>query len=143
MAKTEKLLKQLQGRLKKNCKVMFDEIGRPSYCPTGTDCESKACWYWESRAVLRLFEQYCRENRIMVVPEEVALEYENILESVELVEKIVEESLRGRVISTFTEYGGWWRVEGMAEWLDVDVEDVRKVYDALEVEGLMDRERDA
>lgn len=49
------------------------------------------------------------------------------------------KSLKQRVVDTFKEYGGWWKVEGMAEWLDADVEEVRKVYDALEAEGLMDR----
>lgn len=49
------------------------------------------------------------------------------------------KSLRQWVLDTFREYGGWWRVEGMAEWLNADVEEVRKVYDELEKEGLMDR----
>ena len=52
------------------------------------------------------------------------------------------KSLRQDVIDVFKEYGGWWRVEGMADWLSADVEDVRKVYDQLEVEGLMDRKKE-
>lgn len=51
------------------------------------------------------------------------------------------ESLRQRVIDHFNEYGGWWQVDRMAEWLKVDVEEVRKIYDELEKEGLMDRRR--
>jgi len=49
------------------------------------------------------------------------------------------KSLRERVLETFREYGGWWKVEGMAEWLGVGVSKVSKVYDDLESEGLMDR----
>lgn len=49
------------------------------------------------------------------------------------------KSLRKRVIETFEEYGGWWQVERMAYWLDANVEKVRKVYDELEADGLMDR----
>lgn len=48
-------------------------------------------------------------------------------------------SLRQRVLNTFREYGGWWQVDRMAEWLYVDVEKVRKIYDALEKGGLMER----
>ena len=50
-----------------------------------------------------------------------------------------KKSLRQRVVDTFQEYGGWWQVNRMAEWLRVDVRQVRKIYDALEAEGLMDR----
>ena len=55
-------------------------------------------------------------------------------------------SLRQRVIETFEEYGGWWRVEGMAEWLGtyekpVSIDKIRKIYDELEAEGLMDRKK--
>ena len=39
----------------------------------------------------------------------------------------------------FKEYGGWWEVTRVAEWLDADVEEVRRVYDRLEKEGLLDR----
>ena len=49
------------------------------------------------------------------------------------------KSLRQRVIETFEEYGGWWQVERMADWLDANVGKVRKVYDELEAEGLMNR----
>ena len=54
----------------------------------------------------------------------------------------MSKSLKNKVIDTFKEYGGWWKVEGMAEWLDVPVEKVRKVYDALEAEGLLDRNKE-
>lgn len=52
------------------------------------------------------------------------------------------KSLRQKVLDTFEEFGGWWDVERMAEWLDADVVKVRKVYDALEADGLMDRKRE-
>jgi len=45
------------------------------------------------------------------------------------------------VIDHFNEYGGWWEAERMAAWLKADVGKVRKVYDELEKEGLMDRQR--
>ena len=51
------------------------------------------------------------------------------------------KSLRQRVIDHFNEYGGWWEAERMAAWLKADVGKVRKVYDELEKEGLMDRQR--
>ena len=49
------------------------------------------------------------------------------------------KSLRQRVIDVFEEYGGWWWVEGMAERLNAGMEEVRKVYDDLEKEGLTER----
>ena len=50
-----------------------------------------------------------------------------------------EKSLRQEVIETLEEYGGWWQVGRIADWLDADAEEVRKVYDELEAEGLMER----
>lgn len=47
--------------------------------------------------------------------------------------------LREDVLDTFRKYGGWWDVKRMAEWLKVDVEKVRRIYDALEAEDLMER----
>ncbi len=52
---------------------------------------------------------------------------------------MARKSLKERVLETFREYGGWWLVEGMADWLKVDVGEVRKVYTELEAEGLMER----
>lgn len=54
---------------------------------------------------------------------------------------MARKSLKDGVLETFKEYGGWWQVERMAEWLKADVEKVRKVYDELEAEGLMERRR--
>lgn len=51
------------------------------------------------------------------------------------------KSLRQKVLDTFREYGGWWNVARMADWLNADVAKVRKIYDALESEGLMERKR--
>lgn len=52
---------------------------------------------------------------------------------------MTDQSLRERVLETFREYGGWWDVTRMAYWLDADVSKVRKIYDTLESEGLMER----
>jgi len=49
------------------------------------------------------------------------------------------KSLKERVLETFREYGGWWKVEGMAGWLNVDTEKVLEVWEGLEFEGLMER----
>ena len=49
------------------------------------------------------------------------------------------KSLKARVIETFEEYGDWWPLERMADWLNAKPERVRAVYDELEKEGLMDR----
>ena len=51
------------------------------------------------------------------------------------------KSLRQRVINIFLKFGGWWRVEGMAEWLHADVGLVKRIYDQLESEGLMERKK--
>lgn len=48
-------------------------------------------------------------------------------------------SLRQRVLDTFREYGGWWILEGMAGWLSVSPQALRKVWDELEAEGLLER----
>ena len=50
-----------------------------------------------------------------------------------------KKRVRRAVLETFKEYGGWWDCSRMAEWIDKPVEEVRKVYDELEIEGLMDR----
>lgn len=49
------------------------------------------------------------------------------------------KSLKERVLETFREYGGWWKAEGMAGWLNVDTEKVLEVWEGLEFEGLMER----
>ena len=50
-----------------------------------------------------------------------------------------QEKIRKQVIEVFQEFGGWWRLEGMAEWIDAPIDDVRVVYDGLESDGLLDR----
>lgn len=50
-------------------------------------------------------------------------------------------TLRKDVLATFKEYGGWWRIEGMAEWLDVPVHHIEEVWDVLEAKGLLERKR--
>jgi hypothetical protein len=48
------------------------------------------------------------------------------------------KSFRKRVLETFKEYGGWWHISGMAEWLDVSIEKLRLVWDRLEKQGLLE-----
>ncbi len=50
-------------------------------------------------------------------------------------------SLRQRVIDTFKEYGGWWKLGGMAEWLGVSEQSLERVWKKLEEEGLLERKR--
>ena len=58
------------------------------------------------------------------------------------------KALRQDVVDTFKEYGGWWRLSGMAEWLggyaqNVSEDELKLVWDELEREGLMDRKTKA
>lgn len=53
----------------------------------------------------------------------------------------MEETLRERAVITFNEYGGWWNLGGMAEWLKVPEEELGKIWQTLEDEGLLERKR--
>ncbi len=50
-----------------------------------------------------------------------------------------DKRLKRDTLNTFREYGGWWLLSGMAEWLDVEEDKLKLVWDKLEREGLMDR----
>lgn len=49
--------------------------------------------------------------------------------------------LKSKVVQVFKEYGGWWRSDLMANWLNSKYKDVRMVYDQLEKEGLLERKQ--
>ncbi len=56
-------------------------------------------------------------------------------------EEISDYRLRNLIIKTFEEYGGWWKIEGMAGWLDVPIIRVKLIWDRLTKQGLMERKR--
>jgi len=63
-----------------------------------------------------------------------------LLERNSMVTKLT--NLRERIINTFSEFGGWWPLEGMAEWLGVSPDEVSQIWDELEAEGLLERKRE-
>ena len=46
-----------------------------------------------------------------------------------------------RVLETFRTYGGQWKLTGMAQWLNISIGQLRKIWDKLEQEGLMEVKR--
>ena len=51
------------------------------------------------------------------------------------------ETIRNAVIRTLKEYGGWWDAKWLALWLDTTIGKIKKVYDQLEKENLIDRKK--
>jgi len=47
--------------------------------------------------------------------------------------------LEKQVIEVFTEYGGWWRLDSMAEWCGTSVDHLRLVWSKLDRRGLLER----
>ena len=54
-------------------------------------------------------------------------------------DKISDFELEKLVIKTFKEYGGWWTIEGMANWLGTPMRQVKAAWDKLTSVGLMER----
>ncbi|MBA7710115.1 hypothetical protein ES703_119045 [subsurface metagenome] len=52
--------------------------------------------------------------------------------------KWITYSIEDKVVETFKQYGGWWRLEGMAEWLNVPVDNLRVVWERLEKQGILE-----
>lgn len=51
------------------------------------------------------------------------------------------QELERLTIDTFKEYGGWWRLDGMAEWLNIPIHVLSDIWDGLEQKGLLERKK--
>ena len=55
----------------------------------------------------------------------------------------MSETLRDKVVNTFRDNGGTWKLSAMAKILNENEDAIKEVWDGLEEQGLLKRERTA
>ena len=66
----EKLVKVTHARMKANCTITMEQVGKPDWCDA-PDCSKKACWFWEAmELVADILGEETEDTRLAVVRKE-------------------------------------------------------------------------